>query len=449
MKTSNHISSIALSGCIRSIPLLIEDKETKEVIKRSSLYLHCSKHPSSHATDFAEISVTAMNQEGCYNTIITKENCSELKRKGNYTDDEWEEIVSHLFPIEELAGPSKADNLTTSAKLISSKSYYDTKTKELIDDDELPLVSEIITVDIKTKSKLPVTVGSIDIRYVDAESDVDINKEILKEQNLFNWIDLLLFRNQVLGEELTTLRATNSSLTDENACYRSELELSTVQQKAIIDDIQDKFYQVLNAKKDKIWELENKGLDHLEGLNQSFLAQNKFNLKNETIDKDKIPDKLDEIYMTSPKKRKSAPSNVAGKSRKRVRKKESTVSPQSPKRQEASPLSAATKKLSDREIVSSIYTNDEATTDVDDVVDPNKDDNNTDYSDGGSLSNGDENERALYAKEGSLLPASPPTTDAIKLRSDTDYESDSDNHDESAHSLASIADEVEDSLQSK
>lgn len=126
---------------------------------------------------------------------------------------------------------------------------------------------------------------------------------IRSEQNLFNWLDVLLLNNQTLNDELHASRQSNLLLKEENERYKNELEMSAIQHKNIIEDFLDKFYQVLNAKKDRIWELEDKNLTQLEGLNEKYIRQNKFNLKNYTIDKDKIPDELDEVY-TSPTKRK-------------------------------------------------------------------------------------------------------------------------------------------------
>ncbi|CUM56360.1 unnamed protein product [Debaryomyces tyrocola] len=487
MKGSNNSSSkIALSGCIQSIPLIIEDKETKKIIKKASLYLHSSRNDSEFEnSSFTNISLTAMNQEGSFHIDITKENCSKFKRKGHFNVAEWESIIQHLFPIDDHNEPSIADDLVLSAKFISLEQYYDPDTNELLDDDELPLVSEFITIDIKTNAKLPITVGSIDLPYTDTENDLETSSMMLSEQNLFNWLDVLLLNNQRLNKELHASRRSNLLLKEENECYKNESETSAIQHKNIIEDLLDKFYQVLNAKKDRIWELEDKNLNQLEGLNEKYINQNKFNLKNHTIDKDKIPDELDEVY-TSPTKRKRTPDDSKKPVQKRRKRgtiandakeisdnenTEETPTHRITRSQDKSDhLAPATRVLSDREIVTSVLNRDHEspTTDVDELHllhlsnDGSSESRNvTDYSDDDDDENDDNNPNFandLTTEEAKILPrqstlrqsndTAKSPSDTAKRNSTTDYDSNSDTSQKESHQmLNSNTDEIADSLQ--
>lgn len=482
-------SKNALTGHIQSIPLVIEDKETKKIIKKASLYLHCSRNGSKiENSNFANISLTAMNQEGSFHIDITKENCARFKRKGHFTIAEWESIIQHLFPVDDHHEPSIADDLVASAKFISLERYYDPDTNELLDDDELPLVSEFITIDIKTNAKLPITVGSIDLPYADTEYDLQESIMMREEQNLFNWIDLLLLNNQKLNKELHASRQSNLMLKEENEQYQNELETSAVQHKKIISDFLDKFYQVLNAKKDKIWELENNNLKQLEGLNEKYINQNKFNLKNYTIDKDKIPDELDEVY-TSPTKRKknaTSPKSSLQKRRKRSTKAndpEEISADENTKEQthritrsqdKSNHLATATNGLSDREIVTSILDqeHENPTTDVDelyllhlsnerssgsrDVTDySDHDDDNDDNNNNSNNSNvvnetttKEAKNRPLQSETRRSIDTAKSSSDTAKRGSITDYESNSDTDIKGSNQmLNSNTDEIADSLQ--
>lgn len=486
MKDNNNSSSkTALLGCIQSIPLIIEDKETKKIIKKASLYLHSSRNGSEvENSSFTNISLTAMNQEGSFHIDITKENCSRFKRKGHFTVAEWESIIQHLFPIDDYNEPSIADDLAVSAKFISLEQYYDLDTNELLDDDDLPLVSEFITIDIKTNAKLPITVGSIDLPYTDTENDLGTSSMIRSEQNLFNWLDVLLLKNQRLNKELHASRQSNLLLKEENERYKNELETSAIQHKNIIEDFLDKFYQVLNAKKDRIWELEDKNLSQLEGLNEKYINQNKFNLKNYTIDKDKIPDELDEVY-TSPTKRKrtaDGSKKTMQKRRKRsikandakdISDNENTGETQTHRitrsQDKSNHVAHATRGLSDREIVTSVLNRDHETptTDVDELHllhlsnDGSSESRNiTDYSDDDADENGGNANSAndITTEEAKNLPLQPilrqsndtakSPSDAANRNSTTDYDSDSDTSQKQSHQmLNSNTDEIADSLQ--
>lgn len=479
-------SKITLSGCIQSIPLIIEDKETKKIIKKASLYLHSSRNGSElENPSFTNISLTAMNQEGSFQIDITKENCSKFKRKGHFTVAEWESIIQHLFPVDDYNEPSIADDLVVSAKFISLRQYYDPDTNELLDDDELPLVSEFITIDIKTNAKLPITVGSIDLPYTDTENNLETSDIIRSEQNLFNWLDVLLLSNQRLNKELHSSRQSNLMLKAENERYENELETSAIQHKKIIDDFQDKFYQVLKAKKDRIWALEDKNLNQLEGLNEKYINQNKFNLKNDTIDKDKIPDELDEVY-TSPTKRKRTAAGSKKPLEKRRKKStkandakeisddettEETPTRRITRSQDTSDHFAPAKRgLSDKEIVTSVLNRDHEIpmTDVDELHllhlsndESSESRNITDYSDDDADENDYNNPNVpkdITAEEGKNLPlqssirqsndTAKSPSDTARRDSSTDYDSNSDTSQKESHQmLNSNTDEIADSLQ--
>ena len=487
MKDSNNSSSkLALSGCIQSIPLIIEDKETKKIIKKSSLYLHSSRNGSEFENaSFSNISLTAMNQEGSFHIDITKENCSKFRRKGHFTVAEWESIIQHLFPIDDYNEPSIADDLVVSAKFISLEQYYDPDTNELLDYVELPLVSEFITIDIKTNAKLLITVGSIDLPYTDTENDLETSSVIRSEQNLFNWLDVLLLNNQTLNDELHASRQSNLLLKEENERYKNELEMSAIQHKNIIEDFLDKFYQVLNAKKDRIWELEDKNLTQLEGLNEKYIRQNKFNLKNYTIDKDKIPDELDEVY-TSPTKRKRTAdgskktlqkrrkSSIKENDAKDISDNENTEEKQTHRitrsQDKSNHVAHVTRGLSDREIVTSVLSRDHETptTDVDqlhllhlsndgssesrNITDYSDDDDADEYGDKVTTTHDITTEEAKNLSLQSTLRQSNDTvkspSDSAKQNSTTDYDSDSDTSQKESHQmLNSNTDEIADSLQ--
>lgn len=298
---------IALSGNVISIPFVIEDEETHNVLKETKLFIHICKaeyRPSDDPT-FINISLTGVHQDGSYHGTITKELCGEIFRTTNSGNDietnDQAKVIGKLFPIDEgllYDEIEEKDDLRLSARQAVPLSHFDVETQEMMESDEDPKDDSII-ISIKTGAKIPITVGSIKLGPVDFEED----ESLKNEGNLFNWLEILQIQNISMAKEIRDFKVSLETLKYENSQISTAYDVSKQEHKLIVNDLEQKFYQLLNSKKDKIWSLMKEGIPkgHLQGLNQKYT---KTEAKLTVINKSDIPNELDAKYRSPTKKRK-------------------------------------------------------------------------------------------------------------------------------------------------
>ena len=306
------MSENGLEGNIISVPLILEDHASHTVIKATSLYMHSYFKPAT-----SEIWITGMCQEGCFHASIDKSTIEETINK-DFTYSQWMEIIQLHF----CGAEDKIGSLTLSARYETLKDYYDEKL-ELRDDEEMPVISETVVLLFKTLETLAKTKAKFLLSMVDSVEDVLIQKE----QNLFNWIEKVLQDNTALKSKLAAATEKMETFSTISKNQQEELEKSHKEHKQIIQDIQEKLYAVLNAKKARIWQLEGKHSERLDYLNEIFEAKRAQDLNNRRIDVDNIPTTLDSIYVRE-RKRKGKTKEVANKKIKKENEDEEKIPPQ-------------------------------------------------------------------------------------------------------------------------
>lgn len=308
-----------LSGKINSIPLVIEDEKTSISIKKSNLYL-LTQAVSREKEGFQDISVTAACPEGTFDLLITKESCLEAINGGNYTDDQKFLIVQTIFPIDGDRDLKCTElDLALSAKYISNSKYYDKNTKELIDSEDLPLTSDSVTLYIKTKAILPQIIGRFSLKYTVSNSTENGRDASM---NLFSWMDLLINERNSLSSKLEVIQDRFEKLRKENSNLEEELEVANRENVDIINDFQDKFLQVLSAKKEKVRQLMEESGNVLASINNEYSTKNRLNLRDPHVTKKVLPDTLASVYINQ-RKRKPSPQKI----HKQKRQKEAKPSP--------------------------------------------------------------------------------------------------------------------------
>lgn len=241
-----------LKGHVSSIPLMIEDKETGDIIKRSTLFV-LSKHTNAADDNSISIKLTTIVEEGTYYTEINNENYLKSKRRDTYDNESWRKVLKEMFP-DMGQFPIGRAGLTLSARLLSLSQYYSRVDKRLLDLEDITLVSDILTIYVNTSDRIPITEGILEIPYVDLNTEPeDASSAVL---NLFHWMGLLLKQNETLACELSKQREELSAFREEANAYKNQLDLSLQKHQDIVNDIQSKMYLVLNAKKARINELE-------------------------------------------------------------------------------------------------------------------------------------------------------------------------------------------------
>lgn len=308
-----------MSGKIFSVPLNIDQAATKKTLFKTRISLHVSKAPdeatkSGNSKLGGIRSVVAICSEGTFYTILTDDTILSMRKnrqRHKFADDKWLELVKEMFSFDDelLRTENGMDNFQVIATLITSNEY-DLDLKKLADNEEIS--ESNLTVSIQTNDKIPVTIGSFTLDAIDEFQDsMNANpSHELREQefDVFSWLDVLGDQNERLKQIVKKLTSNNNSLATERDFKTKEIQQIISEHDVIINDLQDKFYQVLNSKKAKIWELEGKDTNDLDYLNEKYVEEQKLNLNHISIDKDKIPDKLDSVYLSRNKKRKVSPT---------------------------------------------------------------------------------------------------------------------------------------------
>ncbi|ODV81909.1 uncharacterized protein CANTADRAFT_45306, partial [Suhomyces tanzawaensis NRRL Y-17324] len=237
----------ALSGTIWPIPLTVEDRNTHDIIKSTTIYLHVARSQiSNDDPNFTNISITGVYQDGSFHTDITAELSQSIFRGGRVPKKEWTSVLAGLFPIDEEDRDSEiSQRLQVEARLMALQSQYDPLTGDLLESDDDPN-SGALAVSIKTTDKLPLTVGSFDLAAVELDEH---------QGNLFNWLDLIHGQRTAMSSEIELLKKRISTLEQENFAVRANYETSAKSHRMIVDDLEQKFYQLLDSKKETIWSL--------------------------------------------------------------------------------------------------------------------------------------------------------------------------------------------------
>lgn len=294
---NNDIS--ILKGSVFSIPLIIEDIASKEVICQRKLYVHVTKQEVTKKEDnysFVSRQITAIAPEGCYHNVIDKARAQKMKRM-QCDDSEWESIIDRLFPLTTTNDTNEKADIIMEARLSTKKENY--HNGQLKEDTEI--LNDYVTITLKTKGRLSKTWGSIELSMVDDEEE---DEDYMQEQDVFNWIDHLDNDNQRLCQEVTSIQEELQKTNQERTVYKQALQEMQQSHKRIITDLEDKFYRILEAKKQRIVELE-RFPDKLEGLNHDFIERNKLNLNRplKREDLEEISDVDLEEYLPKRKKR--------------------------------------------------------------------------------------------------------------------------------------------------
>lgn len=275
-----------LSGKIISASLGLEDRTTHESIKESKVYLYSS-------VDDAILTITALMTEGTYQTKLDRQQqVATRKAKDMFDDDQWLMKIVNIFVAPQ--SERHDDNLVVMGKLLTSSTNY--VNGKLVDEDSPSGGSLEMILSIKTShQKLPITVGTFLLRLLRDEE-----MENAQDTDLLCWLDLLISHDMANSVAIRDLQQQNAKLIRERDYYRKEVVRSAAEHAAIIKDIESHFYRVLNAKKDRIWELEQEtalggnggAAAGIDGLNEVYLSKNKFTLQRDVLDLSAVPSEL-------------------------------------------------------------------------------------------------------------------------------------------------------------
>lgn len=270
---------MALEGRIVTVPLDVYQRKNGQFIKSSKLHIKIKKHKIDGKKSY---SLLFACQEGMYGSDLSPTKVKRCKSKKDIDDKLWVQIFECLFNDDVMAGDIEAEAHETveiAAKLESLESY-DSKTGELTDGD-LADDPPTLTILIRSKGRLSIEYGSFQAQVREVDSQ---NIETKRELDILNWI--LLQSNQIiqLVKRIETSENELRKLQEDTETKDQEIKQTTDDYNTILRDLEDRFYQVLNAKRQKILELLGDNEDDIKHLNETFEVKNRTNLNRVRVE---------------------------------------------------------------------------------------------------------------------------------------------------------------------
>ena len=293
------MSKCVVDGTIPGISGNIEARDTGGVIRSDCLYLHVYEK-------IQKIGVTALLPEGTYQAEFTELDILQgRKRPEKDVDDQWVTLMKLLLsgennsmkltivdgqkPIDQDAKSAINAGLMREGRYLTQKKFYNANGD--IKEEENVIPASELSLDVKTTGKLPITIGSYQLQLM-REEEMDANPE---ETNLLNWMDLMIKQGRKTKQDINRLQSELTQKTAALEYYKVELAQTTKEHQAIMEDVEQKFYHVLNAKKDKIRELQGEDyseVDVILDLNEGYRVKNKFSLDQKIIPVTDIPSEI-------------------------------------------------------------------------------------------------------------------------------------------------------------
>lgn len=304
---------LPLQGTIVEIPLTIENETASITLSKRSIWIHVSKadYEPSAEPDFINISLVSIWEEGYYHTTINKQNIYNIfenssSRKIKIDRENTYDVFTDLFPLD-LDTFLESDRKNGVHKLLFLSARI--KVPESSFKKGESLNTDTLQIQIKSTGTFNPTIGKFDLTSVVFET----SKYLKNEGNLFNWMSLLNYQNKEMVKRLTQYSAENERLQTDNNLLQQGMDQTKNDYEEIRVDLESKFYQELNLKKDVIYELSKNDLPKTEllGLNVNFLvnaAEQRNGKEANTMKSRKTQEKrVKKEKGTSTKKRKIKP----------------------------------------------------------------------------------------------------------------------------------------------
>lgn len=270
---------MGLQGRIITVPLDVYRRENEEYIKTSQLQV---KIQNKVADGEKSYSLLFACQEGIYGSELSPVKIKRCKSKKDIGDSEWLQLFESLFTEDLLAddgGPEGFETAEIAGKLDSLENY-DPETGELTEGD-LADEAPALTIFIRSRGKLSVEYGSFQAQVKEAEED---DLEGKREIDILNWVLLQSNQLKLMAERLRGTDRELKEAKEDAKDTEEEIKQTIDDYNLILRDLEDRFYQVLNAKRQKILELLGDDMEDLKHLNETFEVNNRTNLNRVRIE---------------------------------------------------------------------------------------------------------------------------------------------------------------------
>lgn len=256
----------------RTIPLTVVQKQNGSTVKTITTPLRIL------AAGKDTVRVIAACQEGIFETILSRLKIKRAKTNVLVNNEDWSAIVASLISVgpEKVELPEKFDNLTLSGKLISLEQY---DTNGELKGDELAEEIPQFELSICSEGPLLVVYGFFKLEFQAMEE-----KSHTKDYDLLEWVQLQTKMIENLRDSLKEAEERATEQEEIAKVKEDEIKDMTKDYRSILHDLQDRFFQVLQSKKQRIRELEGNDHSDLELLNFEYKERNRDNLNHVNIE---------------------------------------------------------------------------------------------------------------------------------------------------------------------
>lgn len=255
-----------------TVPLTVIQKQNGSTIKTITTPLRILEAGKD------AVRVIAACQEGIFETVLSRLKIKQAKTNLLVNNEEWSAIVASLAStgLDELELPEKFENLVLSGKLISLEQY---DTNGELKGDELADEVPQFELSVCSDGLLRVVYGVFKLEFQAMEE-----KSHTKDYDLLEWVQLQTRMTEDLRVKLREAEERAKEEQEIAKVKEDEIKDMTEDYRSILHDLQDRFFQVLHSKKQRIRELEGNDNSDLDLLNFEYKKRNRDNLNHVNIE---------------------------------------------------------------------------------------------------------------------------------------------------------------------
>lgn len=256
-----------MEGRIITIPLAVILRNDNNVVKQTNAHLRII------ANENGTVRLIAACQEGVFELVLSRRKIKQGKEKADLLETDWLEISTSLFS----SAASHIPRAIFWGKLISLEEY-DPVTGNL-SGTELAEETPEFQLSIRTADALPITFGLFQLQFINVDEVSDT-----ADYDMLNWVGLQAREATHLSEKLREAEEKIVQFKAVADTKEAEIVEMTADYNAIIEDMEDRFFQAMNSKKRKIAELSGKPNNPLADLNLVYRQKNASNLNRVNMD---------------------------------------------------------------------------------------------------------------------------------------------------------------------
>lgn len=260
-------SCFIMTGRIITIPLAVILRHENREIKQTNALFRIL--PNANGS----MRLISACPEGVFETVLSPQEQRQGKDKDDLPETEWLEMINVLFN-QAVSGEHRA---ILWGKLISLE-QYNSETGRLTS-DELAEETPEFELSIRTADTLAITYGLFQFQFVDLDG-VDETEDY----DMLNWVALQAQETERLNGRLKQLENELAECKSVIHIKEAEIVEMTADYNAIIEDMEDRFFQAMDSKKRKIAELSGKPDCPLAELNLVYREKNALNLNRVKMD---------------------------------------------------------------------------------------------------------------------------------------------------------------------